>query len=146
LGLELQKNLNGMCSLENICDNIRHILHQTNSSAFPNGTRGTSIESILLSMLKSTNTITKSQLICSQCNHQGRVVSNNQASVIHATDNMASFTTANWVNNIKGPSCHNCPNCSTNMIQQTIFSNIPNILAFDIYKQHITISDKIVSN
>jgi len=46
LGLELQKNLNGMCSLENICDNIRHILHQTNSSAFPYGTRGTSIESM----------------------------------------------------------------------------------------------------
>jgi hypothetical protein len=43
-------------------------------------------------MLKSINIITKSQLVHSQCNHQGRVISNNQASVIHATDNMAGLT------------------------------------------------------
>ena len=108
--------------------------------------RGTSIESILLSMLKSTNIIAKSQLqvVCSLYNHQSRVVGNNQASVIHATGNMAGSTTTNWVNNIKGPSCYNCPNCLTNMIQQIIYSNIPNILAFDIYKQGVTISNKIV--
>jgi len=73
-------------------------------------------------MFESTNTITKSNFVCSQCSHQGRVVGNNQASVIHATENIAGLTTANWVNNIKGPSHHNCPNCLANMIQHTIFN------------------------
>jgi len=46
-------------------------------------------------MLKSTNTITKSQLVYSQCNYQDRVVVNHQASVIHATDNIADLIAAN---------------------------------------------------
>jgi hypothetical protein len=141
LGLELPKNLNGICSLENIYDNIRHIFIQ---QIIAYRTRGSSIKSILLSILKSTNTIAIGQLVCSLCNHQHRVVGNNQAFVIYATNNMAGLTTTNWVKNIQGPSCYNCPNCSINMIQQTMFSNIPNILAFDIIEQGVTINDKIV--
>jgi len=95
---------------------IRLIFHQTNSSAFPYGTKETSIKFTLLHILKSTNTITKSQFICSQYNHQGRVVGNNQASVIHATDNIAGLIAANWINNITGPSYYNCSNYSTDMI------------------------------
>jgi hypothetical protein len=140
-GLELPKNLNDICSLENIYDNIRHIFIK---QIIAYGTRGTSIKFILLSILKSTNTIATGQLICSLCNHQCRVVGNNQAFVIHAINNMTGLTTINWVNNIQGPSCHNCPNCSINMVRQTMFSNIPNILAFDIYKQGVTINNKIV--
>jgi len=42
----------------------------------------------------------KIQLVCSQSNYQGRVVDNNQASVIHATNNLAGLTTVNWTNNL----------------------------------------------
>ena len=138
LDLEFSKNLKNQYSFEKVRNNIRQLLHEKNSDAFPYGTRGTSIECILLHILKSTHSVTKCQLICLQCDYQGRVISKNQAPIIYATEN-ATGSTANWINNIRGSSKHKCPNCSTCMIQYTNFSNIPSILALDIYKCNIRI-------
>ena len=70
--------------------------------------------------MKFTHSVIKCQLICLQCDYQGRVISKIQASIIYATDN-ATGSTANWIDNIRGSSKHKCPNCSTCLIQYTNF-------------------------
>ena len=49
LGLEFQKVVLKQINLEDARNSVRHLLHQRNPTAFPNGTHGVDIGDLLLS-------------------------------------------------------------------------------------------------
>ncbi|KAF9455634.1 hypothetical protein BDZ94DRAFT_617638, partial [Collybia nuda] len=129
-------------SLENVRDNVRQLLHNSHPDMFPLGHEGASVGQLAFKLLRPEDINATSQIICSECNHEGIEVDETCAYAIHAVDSTPT-STKEWITSFKYPVAHTCPECLSPMVKQMQYNSVPKILVLEYPHTDIETSHKI---
>ena len=132
-------------SFEDIRDTIRHELHTLNPAVFPIGHVGTSVAALATEMLRTNDTVTSSQLVCTQCDYEEPKMSDRLGYIIHA-DRNTSGSTSTWVRSLKQRLEHQCPECLADMHQPIYYDKPPMLLVLEYPTQNVETSHRLKFN
>ena len=129
----------GFTTFEQVRDNWRYVLHNTDPVMFPRGTHGISVAGLAEEMLKVTQSIASSQHQCSRCEYAENPIDDKLTYVLHA-DNSTKNSTNTWVNGLSQITYRRCPDCNHSMKQVIFYNEIPNIVILEYPMKNIQTS------
>jgi hypothetical protein len=138
-----QKYLRCENTLEMARDQVRTLLHDRDSIAFPLGRAGISVATLAARMLYPTNSIPELHLNCSQCDHTVLITCNRIGRLIHVPSSATGSTAQVLDNHMHYHTEQICSNCNTPLPTRLHFSQAPKILAFDLNDRNVTLSHKV---
>ena len=136
------KVLEGDASLEVIRDVMRGQLHEIDPQAFPMGANSASVGELAFRMMSSDNVISESQLMCSTCDYAEDEVDHDLGYTLIAK-NKTPLSTIKWVDELEKPDTKKCPNCSSSLVKQLYYTDIPKVIVFEYPNTNIKTSHKI---
>ena len=123
--------LKGESSFEDVRDRVKHKLHNAFSNKFPLGQVGTSVNDLAIEIFRTVEPVASSQLVCSQCNHEGMQLDDLLGYVLHASRSSNIHSTSNWLTVLNRRTQANCPECLSGMTQPIQYNSLPKILIFE---------------
>jgi hypothetical protein len=121
----------GSISLEDARDGVRHYLHQLHPAIFAEGAVGTSVAAVARHLLKPSETVTSSQVQCTECDYEGPEVDDKLDFVVCADKNTKG-STSKWMGKIQEKSRQRCPTCSKRKLTSSIhYDEVPKLLVLE---------------
>ena len=134
--------LQGESSLEDIRDAMRSQLHELHPEEFPMGENGASVGDLAFRMLSSERNIAESQLVCFECEYVEDEV-DHDLGYIHVAKNTTPSSTLKWMAELEKSTKKKCPDCSSQMVKQVYYTEIPKLLMFEYPDMNIKTSHEI---
>ena len=132
----------GETPLEAIRDAMRIELHKLDPEAFPMGENSSSVGELAFKMLSSDKVISESQLLCSSCDYAEHEVDHDLGHVLIAK-NSTPLSTLKWVAELEKSTKKKCPDCSSKLVKQLYYTEIPKLMIFEYPEMNIKTSHKI---
>jgi hypothetical protein len=129
-------------SFEVIRDIVRSMLHAAYPERFPMGRVGTSVAALGEEILNTENTVTSSQLICTQCQYEEPEISNKLGYIVHA-DRDTTGSTSRWVQSLHQQQQKRCPECLAEMHQPIFYNEPPYLLVLEYHQNNLKTSHKL---
>ena len=119
-------------------------LHEIDPIAFPMGPNSASIGELAFKMLSSSNVISESQLMCTACDYTEDEVDHDlgYTLIAHGDQQKVPLSTLKWVAELEKPVTKKCPDCSSSMVKQFYYTDIPKLLVFEYPNTKIKTSHK----
>jgi hypothetical protein len=136
------KVLEGDASLEVIRNVMRGQLHEIDPQAFPMGANSASVGELAFRMMSSDNVISESQLMCSTCDYSEDEIDHDLGYTLIAKHG-TPLSTLKWVTGLEKPNTKKCPDCSSSLIKQLYYTDIPKLMVFEYPNTKIKTSHKI---
>src|ERR1700732_907726 len=96
---------------------------------FPYGTRGTSVSTLVSTILTSHNSVAFSSPECTNCEYSELSIDDGLEFVLYEKEDTPK-STCNWLGSLEHETHERCPQCFSAMMQPISFKTAPSVLVF----------------